>query len=80
MASIEEHIDVGELGAFVDTQGATKPQKRRKKTSEASDDVEPSLNSQESERDEAEERLEALVFGNQPFLQKSQRESSSEEV
>ena len=80
MATVEEHLDAGELGAFVDTQGTTERRKRRKKISEASDEVEPSPYSQEKERDEAEERLEALVFGSQPFLQKSLHDSSSEEV
>lgn len=66
MATEGEHLDVGDLGAFVDTRGSTQRRKRRKKLSEASDDTNLESYSQE-ERDEVEARLESLVFGNQPF-------------
>lgn len=66
---------LGELGAFVDTQGT---KRRRKKFTEASDDANLSLYRQE-ERDEVEEMLESLVFGNQPF-RRTFSDSSSEEV
>lgn len=78
MASSGEHLALGELGAFVDTQGANRRQKRRKKFNEASDDANPSLYRQD-ERDEVEEMLESLVFGNQPF-RRTFSDSSSEEV
>lgn len=71
-------MDVGELGAFVDTQGTNRRRKRRKKLSGASDDANSSLYGQE-EHDEVEERLESLVFGNQPF-RRAFSDSSSEEV
>ena len=80
MAGEGEHIDVGDLGAFVDTQGSTKRQKRRKKLSEASNDTTLECYSQE-ERDEVEARLESLVFGTQPFQPiHSEPSSSSDEV
>ena len=78
MASSGEHLALGELGAFVDTQGTNRRRKRRKKFNEASDDANPSLYRQE-ERDEVEEMLESLVFGNQPF-RRTFSDSSSEEV
>ena len=77
MAGEGEHLDVGDLGAFVDTRGSTK---RRKKLSEASDDTTLESYSQE-ERDEVEARLESLVFGSQPFQPiLSEPNSSSDEV
>lgn len=80
MADKREHLDVGDLGAFVDTRGSTRRRKRRKKLSEASDDTNLESYSQE-ERDEVEARLESLVFGNQPFQPiHSEPSSSSDEV
>ena len=80
MASEGEHLDVGDLGAFVDTRGSTERRKRQKKLSEASDDIDPELCGQE-ERDDVEARLESLVFGSQPFQQiHSESSSSSDEV
>lgn len=80
MAGKGEHLDVGDLGAFVDTRGSTKRQKRRKKLSEASNDTILESYSQE-ERDEVEARLESLVFGSQPFQSvHSEPSSSSDEV
>ena len=60
---------MGDLGAYVDTQGSTKRRKRQKKLSEASDDASPDsevLPLQE-DHDEVEARLESLVFGKHPF-------------
>jgi hypothetical protein len=80
MEEMAEHLDIGDLGAFVDTQGSTKRRKRRKKLSEASDDTALESYSQE-ERDEVEARLESLVFGGQPFQTvHSEPSSSSDEV
>lgn len=78
MADTEERLVAGNLGAFVDTQGSSSRRKRRKKLSEASDDDAP-LQYEQEERDEVEERLESLVFGNQPF-QQNLVDSSSEAV
>ena len=80
MAGEGEHLDVGDLGAFVDTRGSTERRKRRKKLSEASDNNTLESYSQE-ERDEVEARLESLVFGSQPFQPvHSEPSSSSDEV
>ena len=80
MAGEGEHLDVGDLGAFVDTRGSTERRKRRKKLSEASDNTALESYSQE-ERDEVEARLESLVFGSQPFQPvHSEPSSSSDEV
>ena len=80
MAGEEEHLDIGDLGAFVDTRGSTQHRKRRKKLNEASNDTALESYSQE-ERDEVEARLESLVFGSQPFLSvHSEPSSSSDEV
>ena len=76
MASTEERLDVGGLGAFLDTRGSTKRQKkRRKRVSEASDEPAPSSYVPE-EHDEVEARLESLVFGNQPFQSSVQPDAS----
>lgn len=70
-------MDLAELGAFVDTRGSTtKRRKRGKRLSETSDDTA----SLQEGRDEVEEKLESLVFGNQPFLKSQLESSSAEEV
>lgn len=84
MADLEERLDVGGLGAFVDTRGSTKRQKRRKKQlSEASDDTAPSPGVPGA-RDEVEARLESMVFGTQPFQagqpDSDLRDTTSDEV
>ena len=80
MAGEGEHLDVGDLGAFVDTRGSTERRKRRKKLSGALDNNTLESYSQE-ERDEVEARLESLVFGSQPFQPvHSEPSSSSDEV
>ena len=80
MADEGEHLDIGDLGAFVDTRGSAQRRKRRKKLNEASNDTALESYSQE-ERDEVEERLESLVFGSRPFLPvHSEPSSSSDEV
>ena len=80
MAGEGEHLDIGDLGAFVDTRCSTQRRKRRKKLNELSNDTALESYSQE-ERDEVEARLESLVFGGQPFLPvHSEPSSSSDEV
>ena len=82
MAGEGEHLDIGGLGAFVDTQGTAKRRRRLKKSSEASEDsVSEPYGQDEEESDEVEARLESLVFGSQPFQSiHPEPSSSSDEV
>ncbi len=79
-------VDLGGLGAFLDTSGSKKPKKSknklllRKKSAERSDGDEILYDAHASSlyKDEVEERLESLVFGTQSFVGATEDESDSE--
>ena len=61
MSTKPERGSLEDIGAFVDTSGYSKKSKRSH--SESTGDHE----GEQEQKDEVEERLEALVFGKQPF-------------
>ncbi len=80
-------VDLGGLGAFLDTSGSKKPKKSKKKLqlrgkeSAESDGDEILYDAHASSlyKDEVEERLESLVFGTQPFVGATEDGSDSEQ-
>lgn len=77
-------VDLGDLGAFLDTTGSNKPKKSKasKEESDRSDGEEEILYETgvtSLYKDEVESRLESLVFGNQSFTATTQDLSDTEQ-